>query len=476
MDNPTFEQIMLLLTTALGLSFMVERLLEMLNGLIKKTLLADDSPFSEEATAVKPVATELEIEKMNEALDEEAEALAEKKVALAAETGLSDEEKAKREAALEEQTLEKVALFSKRTEALLGDKPHPAHREALEKLRDELDQAQQTKGLAREQELEENYPVASVLLERLEPRNAEKTAQAFWLQIIGTFAGIVVCFYARFGLFSGLGIFSGVAAEFDWILTGILIGAGSKPIHVLIKFLDQRKVVDMQMPSPGPAAPPASAPPVSVPSPPLIDVPYDGGVDRERLESRRKRKKDPTLIVFHHTALHSDKSFEDVVRVIKSRKTSSGQHWKTGYHCVVLNDGSIHPFCRWDRPGNQAYGVNNISLGVTLNGNFESNPDVPGSNPDGRFGLQKPTDAQVRSAAKVVALWCHLYDIDVAFGSSIIPHKEVPGASTACPGSNFPYEEFEKLVGEFYTEWAKPQAQQELDQYKKKPFIYTATA
>ncbi len=104
MGNPTFEQIMLLLTTALGLSFMVERVLEMLNGLIKKTLLADDSPFSEEATADKPVATELEIEKMNEALDEEAEALAEKKVELA-QSGLSDEEKAKREAALEEQTL-----------------------------------------------------------------------------------------------------------------------------------------------------------------------------------------------------------------------------------------------------------------------------------------------------------------------------------------------------------------------------------
>ena len=55
-----------------------------------------------------------------------------------------------------------------------------------------------------------------------------------------------------------------------------------------------------------------------------------------------------------------------MVKVIKDKG------WLTGYHCVVVKDGSIHPFCRWDRYGNHAKGHNLTSLGIAFNGNFET--------------------------------------------------------------------------------------------------------
>ncbi len=163
--------------------------------------------------------------------------------------------------------------------------------------------------------------------------------------------------------------------------------------------------------------------------------------------------------------MHSNSSFADVVKVIKDKG------WSTGYHCVVLSDGSIHPFCRWDRFGSHAKGYNRQSLGVTLNGNFEPNPSVPFANVNGRMGNLRPTDAQLLSAAKVVALWCHLYEIDVDFDESVIPHKKI--SDKTCPGSNFPYDAFKDLVEAVYERWsADPAAEEELEVWTKKQYLY----
>jgi hypothetical protein len=118
------------------------------------------------------------------------------------------------------------------------------------------------------------------------------------------------------------------------------------------------------------------------------------------------------LIVYHHTAMNSASRFEDVVRVIKNR-VDEGKHWVTGYHCVVTSDGVAHPFCRWDRYGNHVAGYNRRSLGISFNGNFETNPSVPYANPDGRYGAPRPTEEQLRTGARVVALWSLVYvDLD----------------------------------------------------------------
>jgi len=224
-----------------------------------------------------------------------------------------------------------------------------------------------------------------------------------------------------------------------------------------------------------PAGPSAPGAPPGMSDADWRDIPYEGGVDRQLLESVHRRDQDPNLVVYHHTAMSSDSTFEDVVGVIKSRTDANGQHWLTGYNCVILADGSIHAFCRWDRYGSHAVGYNRRSLGIAFNGNFETNPAVPFSNPDGRYGEARPTDAQLRAGARVVALWTLLYPIQLDFANSIIPHKQV--ASKACPGSNFPYDQFKQLVTFYRQRWEHaPSALAAIAAFKLKPYLYARVA
>ncbi len=160
------------------------------------------------------------------------------------------------------------------------------------------------------------------------------------------------------------------------------------------------------------------------------------------------------MLVYHHTAMNSDSPFEEVVREFLVRKG-----WLTGYHVVVTKDGKIHNLCRWDRFGNHARGFNARSLSVALHGNFEPNPDVPFSNHDGRYGIQHPTSAQLEAAARLTAFWSLFYNIKLDFPeeadpdspTGVLPHRLL--AQKACPGGNFPYDQFESLVRSFARDW-----------------------
>lgn len=225
------------------------------------------------------------------------------------------------------------------------------------------------------------------------------------------------------------------------------------------------------------AAEPAAAPRIEAPAvvtapaaDDWVEIPYEGGVDRDRLQTLHRRRANPDLIIYHHTAMHGDSTFDDVVRVIKSRKDSKGRPWVTGYNCVVTGDGAIHPFCRWDRYGNHAAGNNMRSLGITLNGNFETDPTVPSSNPDGRFGRQRPSTAQLEAGARVVALWCLVYNIPADFEKTIIPHNAV--STKTCPGNNFPYEDFERLTLHFHDTWRdSARVRARILAFRSKPFV-----
>ena len=387
LEESSFLLIILLLSTALGLSFLIERFLELVNGLFKRFIFSD----------LDALRTEEEI----------------------TEGG----------------------------EALTGD--------------EEMSQVD-----------EKNYAPVLLAVKPLAPANAIDTMQAFLLQILGVVAGIVVCLLTDFQLFSPLGVFSTISAPVDKVLTGLLIGGGSQPIHFLLEFLNQRRI--NLNPSSGEILPLVNASGVIVdledescdPFFKILDVPYEGGYRPESLENRNIRPAPPDLIVYHHTALHSNAAFEDVVREIVEVK-----RWSTGYHTVVTDDGVIHNFCRWDRTGVHALGVNDRSLGIALQGNFHAEPGDPFSNHDGQFGNLRPTDTQLLSAAKVVALWCHLYDIPVRFGETIVAHREV--RATACAGSNFPYTAFEELVKGCYQAWQSHDAQTELIFYKQKQLIYS---
>lgn len=334
----------------------------------------------------------------------------------------------------------------------------------------------------------ENFDQSTVLSVPATDPDDGYTLKVFSLQIIGFAAGILLARAFDVQLFSALIIHQAdyIIPSMDYLLTGLLIGGGSKPMHLLVRFVTQRKLIvgketdseeerDVRDSTPVVRVPvievSAGALPLASDQALWVDVPYAGGVDREQLESVHLRQQNPTMIVYHHTAMHSDSRFDDVVNVIKSRTDSKGNHWVTGYNCVVMADGAIKPFCRWDRYGNHAAGVNRRSLGLAFNGNFETDAKVSFSNPDGRMGRQRPTQAQLKAGARVVALWAALYDIELDFEKNIVPHRAI--SSKACPGNNFPYDEFEHWVGYYAQQWkASAHAMERISAFKLKPYLY----
>ena len=277
---------------------------------------------------------------------------------------------------------------------------------------------------------DESVPTSIILVEPATDPDDARTLKPFILQILGLATGIILAAFNDLRLFGSLVSSADVPATTDHLLTGLLIGGGSAPIHVLIRFVSERKVPTVRSSGEeqkeAAAQPTASSPekpgqtafpslkgggaPSIVTAPPgqvdgWLDIAYKGGVDPDVLESIHLRGNDPDLIVYHHTAMNSCSTFDDVVRVIQSRKDSRNTPWVTGYNCVVTYDGAIRPFCRWDRYGNHAAGFNRRSLGIAFNGNFENNPNVPYSNANGRYGTRQPSEEQLKSGARLIALW-----------------------------------------------------------------------
>ena len=335
-------------------------------------------------------------------------------------------------------------------------------------------------------EWDESVSQSVTLVESASDPDDGITLKQFVIQLLGFALGIILVHYTGIRFFSTFisALHSNVVVPIwaDFLLTGLLIGGGSAPIHALIRFITTRKITGERVPQSeeekeSTAVPESKTPgvittPTDTAMETWIDIPYQGGVDREILEDVHKRGADPNLVVYHHTTMNSSSTFNDVVRTIKSRTDSRGNHWITGYNCVVLYDGSIHPFCRWDRYGNHAAGNNRRSLGLAFNGNFETDPNVPFSNPTGRLGAQQPSEAQLKAGAKVVTLWTLIYDgIKPDFKKFILPHKEL--ADKACPGGNFPYKEFEALVLHYANLWAKSSfVQERIAEFKLKPYLY----
>ena len=150
---------------------------------------------------------------------------------------------------------------------------------------------------------------------------------------------------------------------------------------------------------------------------------------------------------------------EDLVRVIKESTDANGNHWVTGYHCVILGDATIAPFCRWDRYGNHAAGYNRQSLGLTFMGNFETDPRGPFSNSDGRYGPSPADRGAAGERGPGGGARTLLYDIAPDFDELIIPHRQI--SSKSCPGSNFPYATFRDLVRDFHSRWKQDPVLQE---------------
>ncbi|MCG8671114.1 MAG: N-acetylmuramoyl-L-alanine amidase [Pseudomonadales bacterium] len=254
----------------------------------------------------------------------------------------------------------------------------------------------------------------------------------------------------------------------DTIVTGIVIGGGSQPIHVLIRFLTTRRMtLEEEKETIKEATPKAATETFTPIAPPaaFLSFEYQGGVDSDKLENRNHRPHNPNKIVYHHTAMHHENSFQAVVEEFTVVKK-----WSTGYHCVIMPSGKVEFFCRWDRVGNHAYGVNPESLGIAFHGNFHTKGNDQFSNAQGLFGNQSPTPAQIKAGAEVIALWAHVYDIPLDFNNDIVPHYMVK--PTACPGSNFPHKDLQPAIEKAYARLQTAQGEQAINDIKQLPFVY----
>ena len=310
----------------------------------------------------------------------------------------------------------------------------------------------------------------------------------FWMQIFGTLIAITGCYIIRFSVWTfitDLSPNSGSTLELlEYLFTGIIIGAGTKPINFLMNFLITRKLklnkselledierervkTEVTAEAPNAKAPDLGKALQSIEE--IIGFTYDEGDRPERLEHTHRFKDKIDLIIYHHTCFHSEAPYVELI------KEFDRKGWLTGYHCVVFKDGTIRVICRWDRFGNHAKGYNGHSLGLAFQGNFETNPTVPYSNVNGNKGIAEPTNVQLEAAARVTALWVKMHDVPLKFhydqtnklqkAEGVIPHNCI--ASKSCPGSNFPYKVFDSKMNFYLNKWKNnPEFNEALEQFK----------
>ncbi len=320
----------------------------------------------------------------------------------------------------------------------------------------------------------EGDPSNLVLIEVGAIPDRNEIKKSFWLQVSGCLIGIVLCWQGELALFKMLKAPLGNsfwAIGFDYILTGILIGTGTAPIHSLIRLLQAKR--ELSQAQKGQETLPVAE--LTVPEKaavttgrPVLDIKYFGGVAPERLKNRI-RKNNPDSIVYHHTGMSSNLTFTEIVRIIE------GRGFETGFHAIIMPDGTGENYCRWDAMGVHSNGYDSRSLGLAFSGCFESNPNIPGNNSQGEMGNIAPTDAQILTGAKLVALWALIYGIDLNHPERFLPHQSITpnSANQNCPGSEFPYSRFEILTREIWEEWKNsPQVAGELIDFSKKQYLF----
>jgi len=131
-------------------------------------------------------------------------------------------------------------------------------------------------------------------------------------------------------------------------------------------------------------------------------------------------------VVIHHTATDIGNAV-----LIHTNHRNRGFWNGLGYHFLIDNgtlgkgDGQIEVSPRWikqqDGAHCQAGGMNSMSIGVALVGNFNA---------------EQPTPRQLHSLAVLIKSLSDYYRIPA---SRVLGHGDVPGANTDCPGKRFPW-------------------------------------
>ena len=140
------------------------------------------------------------------------------------------------------------------------------------------------------------------------------------------------------------------------------------------------------------------------------------------------------MLVIHHTGGKDIDAYAEQIHEWHINADYSG----IGYHFVIRKDGTIERGRPEWAVGSHAYGENRHTLGIHLSGDFEQ---------------AYPTQAQIESAALLIANLCEKYDITTD-RAHIVGHCDL--MATDCPGRNL-YSELDTIIGKsnwyrFYSE------------------------
>lgn len=126
-------------------------------------------------------------------------------------------------------------------------------------------------------------------------------------------------------------------------------------------------------------------------------------------------RKATNQIIIHHSAIggRDDITAADIDRIHKQNGWAG-----IGYHMFIRKSGLIETGRPLEDIGAHTYRHNNTSIGICLSGNFNN---------------EMPTDMQMLSATKLVAVLCQMYSL-FPNEYTVFGHRDFN--ATACPGDN----------------------------------------
>ncbi len=142
----------------------------------------------------------------------------------------------------------------------------------------------------------------------------------------------------------------------------------------------------------------------------------------------RRKRRTTTAIVIHHDNNHNLKNPRSIHAYHKNVRGWNG----IGYNNVVYSDGDIYKGRGHEYTGAHCKYANSYSIGICISGDFHGSD------------AQIPTLQQMRSAAELIKYLLKKYPTI----KTIKMHREMPRASTVCPGNKFPMQRLLDMVYE----------------------------
>lgn len=137
-----------------------------------------------------------------------------------------------------------------------------------------------------------------------------------------------------------------------------------------------------------------------------------------------------TRISVHHTVTptSSNGSYSARIRGIQAYHQDTRNWCDIGYHFMVTLDGTTWEAREARFLGTHVGGQNTNNLGVSYVGCFQ----VSGCN---GWGPAEPPQAMINAGGELIGKLATHYGINVS-ASTVMGHRDNPGASTSCPGNN----------------------------------------